>query len=59
MDFVVAKYLRISNEDIGAHGIVKKESNSIASQRAVLDEFISKTPDFASCRAIEIIEMIT
>jgi DNA invertase Pin-like site-specific DNA recombinase len=49
MKYVIAKYLRISDEDIDL-GTDKHESSSIANQRALLDNFISdhiyKTPEF-------------
>jgi len=53
MSYVIAKYLRISDEDIDLDGIVKQESNSIAGQRALLDGFISKIPEFEGCEVIE------
>jgi DNA invertase Pin-like site-specific DNA recombinase len=52
----VAKYLRISAEDIDLDGFDKYESNSIANQRDYLDEFIRKTPDLSDCEVIEIID---
>jgi len=53
MAYTVAKYLRISSEDIDLDGFDKYESNSIKNQRSLLDDFISKTPDFAGCEVIE------
>ena len=54
---VIAKYLRISNEDIGLAGTAKNESNSVVNQRALLDDFISNTPDFVNYEVVEYIEM--
>jgi len=56
MSYVVAKYLRISEEDIDLDGIEKFESNSIRNQRALLDEFIKKTPEFSGCDVIECLD---
>jgi len=53
MNYVIAKYLRISDEDIDLDGTVKQESNSIVGQRALLDSFISKMPEFEGCEVIE------
>jgi DNA invertase Pin-like site-specific DNA recombinase len=55
--YVIAKYLRISAEDIDLDGFDKYESNSIGNQRALIDDFISKIPEFQGDNAnIEIIE---
>jgi len=43
----IALYLRISNEDT---------TGSITNQRALLREFVKKTPDLANCKTIEIID---
>jgi len=56
MKYVVMKYLRISSEDIDLDGLDKYESNSIANQRALLDDFISKTPEFGNCEVLEAID---
>ncbi|MCL2188184.1 MAG: recombinase family protein [Defluviitaleaceae bacterium] len=56
MNYVIAKYLRISDEDIDLDGVVKQESNSIIGQRALLDNFISKMPEFEGCEVIEEID---
>ena len=53
MSYIIAKYLRISDEDVDLDGKVKQESNSIVGQRALLDDFISKTPEFKGCEVIE------
>ena len=53
MSYVIAKYLRISDEDVDLDGVVKQESNSIVGQRALLDNFISKMPEFESWTVIE------
>ena len=55
--YVIAKYLRISAEDIDLDGFDKFESNSIGNQRALLDDFISKIPKFQGDN-IEIIEAL-
>jgi len=70
MSYVVAKYLRISDEDIdigrmdeqhpkdatSLDGLTKQESNSIGGQRALLDDFISNVPEFAGCEVIEALD---
>jgi len=53
---VIAKYLRISDEDIDLDGIVKNESNSVGNQRALLDDFISITPDFVNYEVVEYLD---
>ena len=55
--YVIAKYLRISAEDIDLDGFEKFESNSIVHQRALLDDFIANHPDFHG-ENIEIIEAL-
>jgi DNA invertase Pin-like site-specific DNA recombinase len=55
--YVIAKYLRISAEDIDLDGFAKFESNSIVHQRALLDDFIANMPEFQD-RNIEIIEAL-
>lgn len=37
---VVAKYIRLSDEDVDTGRSVKQESNSVVSQRRLLDGFI-------------------
>ena len=49
----VAKYLRISNEDTDRGQTAKTESDSIVNQRSLLDDFISRTPEFAGADIIE------
>jgi len=49
MSYVVAMYLRISNEDAD-------NRESIANQRALIRDFIAKTPDFAGCKIIEAVD---
>jgi len=56
---VIAKYLRISDEDIDLDGIVKNESNSVRNQRALLDDFISITPDFVNYEVVEYLEILS
>ena len=53
MAYVIAKYLRISAEDIDLDGIEKYESDSIENQRNYLDDFISNMPEFQGCEVIE------
>ena len=52
----IYKYLRISEEDIDLDGLVKYESNSIQNQRAYLDDFIKKMPEFAGCEVHEALD---
>jgi hypothetical protein len=56
MVYTIMKYLRISSEDIDLDGLDKYESNSIAHQRALLDDFISKMPEFGGCEILEAID---
>ena len=56
MSYVIAKYLRISDEDTDLDGLAKQESNSIIGQRALLDNFISQIPEFAGCEVIEALD---
>ena len=51
--FTVAKYLRISSEDNDLKEAGKRESNSIANQRDLLDSFIAGTPDFSGAAVVE------
>lgn len=53
MAYTILKYLRISAEDIDLDGFDKYESNSIGNQRALLDDFIGKMPDFIGCTVTE------
>ncbi len=56
MRYVYLKYLRLSSEDIDLDGLEKYESNSIANQRAFLDDFLSKIPGIADCEILEVID---
>jgi DNA invertase Pin-like site-specific DNA recombinase len=56
MPYTIAKYLRISAEDIDLDGFDKYESNSIANQRAYLDDFIARVPEFKGCEVLEAID---
>ena len=56
MAYTIAKYLRISSEDIDLDGFDKYESNSIGNQRALLDDFITRMPKFDGCIVIEEID---
>ena len=49
----IVKYLRISDEDIDLDGTNKHESNSIRNQRNLLNDFISKVPEFEGYEVIE------
>ena len=53
----VAMYLRISSEDSDARHSVKTESDSIANQRSLLSEFISRTPELENADILEFCEM--
>lgn len=50
---VVAKYIRLSDEDADTGKGVKQESNSIVSQRRLLDGFIDGNGELKKCRIIE------
>ena len=56
MKYVIMKYLRISSEDIDIDELAKYESDSIVNQRALLDDFISKMPEFDNCEILEMID---
>ena len=56
MKSVIAKYLRISSEDINLDGIDKYESNSITNQRAYLDDFILSIPEFLDYEIMEVVD---
>jgi DNA invertase Pin-like site-specific DNA recombinase len=56
MKYTIAKYLRISAEDIDLDGCDKYESNSIGNQRDLLDDFITRIPEFAGCEIIEALD---
>lgn len=49
----VAKYLRISNEDVDLGSAGKEESDSIVNQRNLLDSFISQHSEFAAADILE------
>jgi len=53
---VILKYLRISDEDIDLDGKIKHESDSIVNQRALLDDYIAKMPEFDGCEIIEVFD---
>ncbi|GHU87728.1 recombinase [Clostridia bacterium] len=56
MKYTIAKYLRISAEDIDLDGFDKYESNSIGNQRDLLDDFITRIPEFTGCEIIEALD---
>lgn len=49
----VAKYIRLSDEDIDTGNCGKTESGSIVSQRQLLDDFIIRNRELGRCRVIE------
>jgi len=51
--YVIARYLRLSSEDIDLKESKKTESNSIANQRGVLNAHIEKIPEFSDAKVIE------
>jgi len=56
MKYTLMKYLRISLEDIDLDGMDKYESDSIQNQRAYLDDFIARTPEFDGCEILEALD---
>lgn len=50
---VVAKYIRLSDEDVDTGRGVKQESNSVVSQRRLLDGFIEGDAGLGRCRVLE------
>lgn len=50
---VVAKYIRLSDEDVDTGRGVKQESDSVVSQRRLLDGFIEGDAGLKKCRIIE------
>ncbi|GHU94769.1 hypothetical protein FACS1894208_06420 [Clostridia bacterium] len=56
MKYTIMNYLRISAEDIDLDGFDKYESNSIGNQRSLLNDFISRIPEFADCEILEELE---
>ena len=50
---VVAKYIRLSDEDVDTGRSVKQESNSVVSQRRLLDGFIEGDAGLRRCRVLE------
>jgi len=53
---VIAKYLRISDKDIDMYDAKKQESNSLKNQRALLDDYIANSTEFANYEVIEYVE---
>lgn len=53
---MLAKYIRLSDQDDDCRPGEKLESNSIANQRALLDHFIANDPELAGCYALEFID---
>jgi len=52
-EYVIAKYLRLSSEDIDLKRSGKLESNSISNQRNLLDSYIDRMPEFSGAKVIE------
>lgn len=50
---IVAKYLRVSNEDQGRRQPDKLESNSITNQRNLLTEFLCQMPELQEAEVLE------
>ena len=50
---VIAKYLRISAEDTDIRKSGKAESDSIGNQRDLIEDFISRKPEFAGADILE------
>ena len=55
--FTIATYLRLSEEDRNKNRRGKAESNSIANQRDLLSDFISRMPEFEGAKVLEFCEM--
>ncbi|MDE7246103.1 MAG: recombinase family protein [Oscillospiraceae bacterium] len=51
--YTIAKYLRLSLEDLDVGSPQKQESNSITNQRNLLDDYISHIPEFSGAKIIE------
>lgn len=51
--YVIAKYLRLSSEDIDLKEAKKTESNSISNQRGLLNAYIEKLSEFSEAEVIE------
>ncbi len=51
--YTIAKYLRLSSEDVDLKRGEKIESNSITNQRNLIQDFIERTPEFAGAKIIE------
>ena len=49
----VAKYLRISNEDVDLKSAGKEESNSVSNQRNLLNSFLAQHSEFANASIVE------
>jgi len=53
---VLAKYLRISDEDVDLDGIEKHESNSVKNQRDLLNDYIANSAEFAGYDVVEYLD---
>ncbi|MDE7245707.1 MAG: recombinase family protein [Oscillospiraceae bacterium] len=51
--YTIARYLRISSEDVDIKSSEKLESNSISNQRNLLNDYIKRTPEFDGAEIIE------
>ena len=49
----IAKYLRISNEDVDLRSAGKEESNSVSNQRNLLNSFLAQHSEFANASIVE------
>ena len=52
-EYTIAKYLRLSSEDKDLKDSIKNESNSIANQRRLIDNYISSHREFDGASVIE------
>jgi len=52
----LGKYIRLSDQDDDCRPGEKTESNSVANQRLLLDQFIANDPELAGCRALEFLD---
>ena len=53
---VIAKYIRLSDEDVDVDGIEKAESNSVVNQRLLLNDYIISSPEFTDFEVMEFLD---
>lgn len=53
MRYRVAKYIRLSNEDRDVSGNLKQESNSVGTQRRLIDAYIMKNKELSNADVAE------